>query len=114
VTVREDGQMPSPVVLAVHFAPTGPALRRMPNAQLVDDSTAIVTYPVDVWFGGSRSFDARLDFGPRRIERIVFDPHCRFPDRVVEDNYWPRDTAPAAPAGGPGGGGRFGMPACKG
>ncbi len=114
VTVRQDGQMPSPVVLAVHFAPTGPAIRRMPNAQLVDDSTAIVTWPVDVWFGGSRTFDARLDFGPRSIQRIVLDPHCRFPDRVVGDNYWPRETAPAAPAGGPGGGGRFGMPTCKG
>ncbi|MGD0483354.1 MAG: M1 family metallopeptidase [Gemmatimonadales bacterium] len=117
VTVRQDGQMPSPVVLAVHFARTGPAIRRMANAQQVDDSTAIVTWPVDVWFGGSRTFEARLDFGARRIERIVLDPHCRFPDRVVEDNYWPRDTAPAAPAagpGGPGGGGRFGAPVCKG
>lgn len=113
VTVRQDGQMPSPVVLAVHFAPQGPAIRRMANAQQVDDSTAIVTYPVEVWFGGSRTFEAHLDFGPRRIERIVLDPHCRFPDRVVQDNYWPRDTAPAAPAEGPGGD-RFAQMVCKG
>jgi hypothetical protein len=114
VAVRQDGQMPSPVVLAVHFVPTGPAIRRMANAQVVDDSTAVVTYPVDVWFGGSRTFEARLDFGPRRIERIVLDPHCRFPDRNVDDNTWPRQPAAATPAGGPGGGGRFGAPVCKG
>jgi hypothetical protein len=113
VTVRQDGQMPSPVVLAVHFAPTGPAIRPMRNARMVDDTTAIVTWPVDVWFSGNRTFEAQLDFGPRRIERIVFDPKCRFPDRVVEDNYWPRSTAPE-PESGPGRGGRFGMPACKG
>ncbi len=113
VTVRQDGQMPSPVVLAVHFAPTGPAIRRMANARVVDDSTAIVTWPVDVWFAGSRTFEAQLDFGPRRIERIVFDPQCRFPDHDVSDNTWPRAAAQTEqadqPAKGP-----PGMPACKG
>jgi hypothetical protein len=114
VTVREDGQMPSPVVLAVHFAPRGPRVRTMKNARIVDDSTAVVTWPVDVWFGGSRSFEAKLDFGARRIERIVFDPQCRFPDNNVDDNTWPRQPAaaaaqPAAPKGG-----RFGMPECRG
>ena len=112
VTVREDGQMPSPVVLAVHFAPKGPRLKRMANARVVDDSTAVVTWPVDVWFGGSRSFDATLDFGPRRIVRIVLDPHCRFPDANAYDNPWPRQSAPAAPAGGRFG--RFAAPECQG
>ena len=114
VTVRQDGQMPSPVVLAVHFAPAGPAIRRMANAQQVDDSTAIVTYPVDVWFAGSRTFEARLEFGARRIERIVLDPHCRFPDRDVDDNTWPRQPPPMAPIGGPAPNERFGAPVCKG
>ena len=111
VTVREDGQMPSPVVLAVHFAPAGPPIQKMANATMVDDSTALVTWPVDVWFGGSRTFEAKLQFGRRAIQRIVFDPHCRFPDDSVEDNTWPRQPAQAAqtaPAG------RFGMPVCKG
>jgi hypothetical protein len=115
VTVRQDGQMPSPVVLAVHFAPRGPRVQAMKNAVMVDDSTAIVTWPVDVWFGGSRTFEAVLRFGARKIERVVFDPHCRFPDNDVDDNTWPRQ--PAAPAGGParpGGGGRFGASACQG
>jgi hypothetical protein len=116
VTVRQDGQMPSPVVLAVHFAPTGPAIRPMRNAQMVDDTTAIVTWPVDVWFSGSRTFDAVLNFGPRHIERIVFDPRCRFPDHDVDDNTWPRQPPPAEPAPGARGqgGGRFGMPVCRG
>jgi hypothetical protein len=114
VTVREDGQMPSPVVLAVHFAPRGPRIQRMPNAEMVDDSTAIVTWPVAVWFGGRRTFEAVLRFGARKIERIVFDPRCRFPDRDPADNTWPRQPAPAAGAAGPGGGGRFGLPACQG
>jgi hypothetical protein len=115
VTVRQAGQMPSPVVLAVHFAPTGPAIRRMANAQQVDDSTAIVTWPVDVWFGGSRTFEARLDFGARHIERIVLDPHCRFPDRDVDDNTWPRQPPPAAPADPQAAlRAQFGPPVCKG
>jgi hypothetical protein len=112
VTVRQDGEMPSPVVLAVHFAPQGPALRRTANATMVDDSTAIVRYPVDVWFSGQRTFDVPLTFGARTIERIVLDPHCRFPDREVSDNTWPRSAAPAETAQE-----RnrfFGAPACHG
>lgn len=89
VTVRQDGQMPSPVVLQVLFAPNGPPIKRMPNS-VVSGDTAIVTYPADVWFSGQRTFDAVLDFGGRRIERIVLDPHCRFPDRDPSDNAWPR------------------------
>ena len=105
VTVRQDGQMPSPVVLGVHFAPTGPAIRPMANAKMIDSVTAIVTYPVDVWFAGSKTFRADLRFGGRRIEKIVFDPDCRFPDREPSDNTWPRSAAERAPARGRGGAG---------
>jgi hypothetical protein len=90
VTVRQDGQMPSPVVLQVTFAPGGPAPRPMPNSTMVDNRTAVVTYPVEVWFGGSRTFTATLDFGGRAIERITLDPRGRFPDRDPSDNAWPR------------------------
>lgn len=99
VTVRQDGQMPSPVVLKVVFAPEGPAIQPMKNARMEDPRTAIVTWPVDVWFGGRRAFDAVLDFGGRRIDTITFDPGCRFPDRDPSDNVWPRPAAGAAPAG---------------
>ena len=51
----------------------------MENARMINDHTAIVTYPVDVWFNGSRTFRAELDFGGRAIERVLLDPGCRFP-----------------------------------
>ena len=79
VTVRQDGQMPSPVVLKVQFAATGPAIKPMANAKMVNDTTAIVTWPVDVWFNGSRTFQAVLDFGGRQITTITLDPAAAFP-----------------------------------
>ena len=90
VTVRQDGEMPSPVVLEVQFAAAGAAIRAMPNAEMVSDTTAIVTWPVEVWFDGSRTFEAVLDFGGRAIEKITLDPGGRFPDGDPADNVWPR------------------------
>ncbi|MGH7582650.1 MAG: hypothetical protein ACREL5_05445, partial [Gemmatimonadales bacterium] len=90
VTVHQAGQMPSPVVLAVEFDPEGPPIRMMANAKMIDNVTALVTYPVDVWFGGSRTFKAVLNFGPRKIAKITLDPFGRFPDHDIDDNVWPR------------------------
>ncbi len=103
VTVRQDGQMPSPVVLKVRFAPKGAKIKAMKNAVMTDSVTAVVTWPVDVWFGGSRTFHAVLDFGARAVEKITLDPSCRFPDRDVTDNVWPKQATPAvaAPTAGP-------------
>jgi hypothetical protein len=114
VTVRQNGEMPSPVVLRVDFDPKGPKLRPMPNSTIVDSGTAIVTYPVDVWFSGSRTFKANLSFGGRKITKVTLDPYCRFPDRDPSDNMWPRDTTTAVQAGGRGGAGGGGQrgPAC--
>ncbi len=105
VTVHQDGQMPSPVMLAVEFAAKGPAIRQMHNSKSIDSLTALVTYPADVWFNGSKSFKAALNFGGRKIEKITLDPYGRFPDKSVTDNVWPRDTT-AAPASGGGRGGQ--------
>ena len=88
VTVRQDGGMPSPVVLRVELGGSG-AAASVPNAKMLDANTALVTYPVDVWFGGSRTFVASLDFG-RPITKITLDPFGRFPDRMAADNVWPR------------------------
>jgi hypothetical protein len=93
VTVRQDGQMPAPIILRVEFAPGGPAIRPLANARLTDASTAIVTYPVDVWFTGNRTYTANLDFGGRPITRITLDPGGRFPDHEASDNVWPRASA---------------------
>jgi len=106
VTVRQDGQMPSPVVLKVQFAESGPPIKPMANAKIVDDKTAILTWPVDVWFIGNRTFQATLDFGGRSIESIVLDPGCRFPDRDPSDNVWPKAAPAASAAPGQGRGGR--------
>ena len=92
VTVRQDGQMPSPVVLKVQLAPGARGNKPVTNAKILDDNTAIVTWPVDVWFNGSRTFQAVVDFG-RPITTVTFDPNCRFPDRDATDNVWPKGTA---------------------
>lgn len=90
VTVRQDGDMPSPVVLRVQFAPSGPPIKTMTNARMTDSVTAIVTWPASVWFGGNRTFNATLSFGARRILRMTLDPFGRFPDNDLADNVWPR------------------------
>ncbi|MDX1409955.1 MAG: M1 family aminopeptidase, partial [Saprospiraceae bacterium] len=87
VTVHQAGQMPSPVVLKVEFAEAGPAIRGE-NVEMIDDKTAIYTWPVDVWFDGERTFQAILNTGGRRIEKITLDPHGRFPDSEPGDNVW--------------------------
>jgi len=92
VTVRQAGQMPSPVVLRVRFAADGPAIKPMANSK-VEGNSALVTWPVDVWFNGSRTFQAVLDFGGRAITSIQLDPSCRFPDRDPGDNVWPKTEA---------------------
>jgi len=97
VTIRQDGEMPSPVVLEVKFADTGNAIRPMANSRMTDSVTAVVTWPVDVWFGGRRTFEAVLDFGGRAIEKITLDPEGRFPDRDPSDNVWPRPATAVAP-----------------
>jgi hypothetical protein len=99
VTVRQDGEMPAPVILKIEFAPGGPAPRPMSNSRFVDATTAIVTYPVDVWFGGSRTFVANLDFGGRPISKITLDPNDRFPDKNASDNVWPRSGVANTPGG---------------
>ncbi|GAB2773276.1 M1 family metallopeptidase [Rhabdobacter roseus] len=90
VTVHQAGEMPSPVVLQVEFEPEGPAIKALPNAQMINATTALVTWPVSVWFDGSRTFEASLNFGNRKIKKITFDPHRRFPDSDPSDNTWPR------------------------
>jgi hypothetical protein len=90
VMVRQDGGMPSPIVLRVEFSPDGAPINPLANAVMEGPNSAIVTYPADVWFPGNRTFEAKLDFGPRRIERIILDPRGRFPDRDPTDNVWSR------------------------
>ncbi|MGE3618644.1 MAG: M1 family metallopeptidase [Gemmatimonadales bacterium] len=108
VTVRQDGQMPSPVVLEIKLGPGGgPGHREMVVAPigaegiartvgmtLIDDHTVRVVFPVDIWFNGARTFSAAFEFG-RPVERVTLDPDCRFPDRNPADNVWPAGDPPA-------------------
>ncbi|HEY0673895.1 MAG TPA: M1 family metallopeptidase [Longimicrobiales bacterium] len=77
VVVRQDGEMPAPVVLKVDLA---------------DNTSQTYTFPVDVWFPGSRTFNAVLDTEGRTVTKITLDPDARFPDRDASDNVWPRPT----------------------
>lgn len=96
VVVRQDGQMPSPVVLQVTVAPKGPAVRWPRNARVVNDTTAVLTWPVDVWFAGAKRFTASIDVGGRAVTAVQFDPGCRFPDAKPADNVWPRTGSPTS------------------
>jgi hypothetical protein len=87
VTVKQEGEMPSPIVLRVEFDSAGPAIRPMSHA-VIKGNVATFTWPVDVWFNGSRSFTATLEPGSRAIRRIKLDPDGRFPDRNPADNEW--------------------------
>jgi hypothetical protein len=93
VTVKQDGQMPSPIVLKLQLAP-GSAPIKAPTNAVVNGDTVVVTYPVDVWFSGvSKNFKADIQLGGRKVEKVTLDPHCRFPDRDPSDNVWPRSAA---------------------
>ncbi|MFT4843068.1 MAG: hypothetical protein ACI90M_003547, partial [Candidatus Azotimanducaceae bacterium] len=90
VTVHQAGQMPSPIVLRVDFEVAGPEITMMKNSKSDGANSAIVTWPVDVWFAGNRDFQAKLLFGDRAIKKITLDPAGRFPDASKSDNVWPR------------------------
>ncbi len=90
VTVRQDGQMPSPVVLGVQLTGQGPSVRAPANAVRVAEKSYELRWPVDVWLSGSRTFKVVLDFGGRGVEKVILDPHGRFPDGDPSDNVWPR------------------------
>ncbi len=95
VSIRQEGQMPSPVVLKVEFVTdsknekrTLADLRLVENAVQQDDGSVVVTWPVDVWFEGSREFQASLAFQGQQISKITLDPKRRFPDSNSTDNIW--------------------------
>jgi hypothetical protein len=88
VTIHQAGEMPSPVVFKVEFADGNEKIKSMPNAKMTDDKTAIVRWSEDVWFDGKRDFQATLDFGKRKINKITLDPYGRFPDSDIKDNVW--------------------------
>jgi hypothetical protein len=96
LTVKQDGQMPSPIILRVDFAADGPPIKPMPGSVMSGDRVATLTVPADVWFTGDKTYKAQLNFGGRKIEKVTLDPGGRFPDKDATDNQCPRAT-PAVP-----------------
>ncbi len=91
VSIQQAGEMPSPIVLKVEFERSGSDTGSMENAEMLDDQTALVRWPASVWFDGSRTYEAVLNFGTRKIKKITLDPNQRFPDRDYSDNVWPKE-----------------------
>jgi len=77
VTVRQDGQMPSPIVLEIEFED--------------GSETERVEWPVSIWFDGSKTFVAELAFAGREASKITLDPDGRFPDGDPSDNTWEKE-----------------------
>lgn len=90
VTINQAGQMPSPIVLKIEFKKAG-ATTSMDNTKMIDEKTALVTFPAKVWFDGRKTYQAELDFGGHGIQKITLDPYGRFPDNNILDNTWPRE-----------------------
>ena len=90
VTIKQSGQMPSPVVLDVLLSGREQGGIYIPDAALLTDGTQRLTYGAQVWFGGSNTFDVVLPCSIDRIERLTLDPRGRFPDSDKSDNVWPR------------------------
>ena len=89
VVVRQDGDMPSPVVVDVTFAEARSA-SGLQGAEQLDERTLRVTRPVDVWFEGARTYELRIPGAVGDLEQLQLDPRGRFPDRARADNAWPR------------------------
>jgi hypothetical protein len=89
-TVRQYGQMPSPIVVHVMLEDVDGAVRMPENSRLVSRSTMEIRLPVETWFDGRRSHVMEVDLGPRKIIGLQLDPGRRFPDRDPSDNVWPR------------------------
>ena len=93
VTVRQDGAMPSPIVLAVQCSPGSGPVRLSGSGYVLDESTVVVTRPVDVWYPGTRELTFELDIGCE-IGHVTWDPARRFPDGDACDNVWPLGSNP--------------------
>lgn len=89
IVVRQDGEMPSPVVVDVTFrAPRG--VGGVVGAEALGAQALRITRPASVWFAGSRTYEVRFAGEVGDLQAVQLDPRGRFPDRAREDNVWPR------------------------
>lgn len=75
ITVRDKGDLVSPVIAAITFA----------------DGTAGRLYlAAEQWFGGTRALTDRIPLNGRTIKSVTLDPENRFQDLDRSNNVWPR------------------------
>ncbi|SHO64545.1 M1 family metallopeptidase [Algoriphagus zhangzhouensis] len=87
VTVRQDGEMPSPIILQVEYEGEIGGVSELENAVMISPNTLEFSYPVDVWLDGKREYKVEIP-NLKSIKKITLDPHNRFPDKDVTDNTW--------------------------
>jgi hypothetical protein len=75
LTVRDKGDLVSPVIAALTFA---------------DGSKGTVVLGAERWFNGTRALTERIPLNGRTIKSVVLDPENRFQDLDRSDNTWPR------------------------
>jgi hypothetical protein len=75
ITVRDKGDLVSPVIAAIEFT---------------DGSKGRVVLPAERWFSGSRTLTERMPLSGRTIKSITLDPEGRFQDLDRSNNVWPR------------------------
>ncbi|HEX6575846.1 MAG TPA: M1 family metallopeptidase [Gemmatimonadaceae bacterium] len=73
ITVRDKGDLVSPVIIRVEFT---------------DGTMANRAVPAERWFSGSRMLVERIPTGGKAIKSIVIDPENRFQDLDRTNNEW--------------------------
>jgi hypothetical protein len=74
LTVRDKGDLVSPVIAAIEFA---------------DGSKGRIVLPAERWFSGTRTLTERIPLNGRTIKSITLDPENRFQDLDRSNNTWP-------------------------
>ena len=77
VTIRDKADMAMPLILRLEFT---------------DGSFQWLTYPADIWFGGTRSFVAKIPLRRRTLKTVTLDPENRFQDLDASNNSWSRQN----------------------
>jgi hypothetical protein len=73
LTVRDKGDMVSPVIAAIEFT---------------DGSRGRVVLPAERWFSGTRTLTERIPLNGRVIKSVTLDPDNRFQDLDRTNNVW--------------------------
>jgi hypothetical protein len=75
LTVRDKGDLVSPVIAAIEFT---------------DGSRGTVMLGAERWFSGTRALSERIPLNGRTIKSVVLDPDNRFQDLDRTNNSWPK------------------------